>query len=416
MSGPLPLRLPLETIERILFYAFDAHLPLATPFTCLAPLTPAASTAHLLLVSKGITAIALPLYWKSVTILKSTDWVALWGVETGLFTGERGRDRASWVKEIRLNVHLEAAIPFDLNLLEEAFHDDNFCDYDRSMGPTASDLLAKLETVPLPALRHMCFFRAEVDQEDDDGKGSEDGKSDEATSLWGSVSDRSSSRSPSRAVKEFGANLKRRFTGSADAWEDAAESLWDNSADDRWEAYLENSWCDTDDSENEEDDEDERGDPGRDAWWKKDADEFVSAQAGRETDLALMRLRVMRRLFGRNKGKHDASVIAIEARVLLDQYALWVMYHVGLTSPWGEQTQMCERIAVYVGASGLDWGRELPVEWFDERLAYDFVGLEQEEGEREKLMRMFEKRRYKKEVIGRWRWVEEDGTTTPLVG
>ena len=46
-----PLRLPLEVIERIWFFALRGDEPLATPFTCVDPLSPPVGTSHLLLVS-----------------------------------------------------------------------------------------------------------------------------------------------------------------------------------------------------------------------------------------------------------------------------------------------------------------------------------------------------------------------------
>ena len=52
-------------------------------------MSPPPDTVHLLLVSKGFSALALPLYWRSVTILKSDEWVKLWGPGKGLFVGGR---------------------------------------------------------------------------------------------------------------------------------------------------------------------------------------------------------------------------------------------------------------------------------------------------------------------------------------
>lgn len=149
-----PLRVPLEVLERILFFALGGDESLATPFTCVEPITPPVGTSHLLLVSKGITALCLPHYWRSVTILRADDWVKLWDPEDGLFAGERGEERASWVTEIRVNVLPRAAIPLADSIMEVPYDDDG----DGHLLP--DDPLVSLEPVPFSRLKHLCFFRS----------------------------------------------------------------------------------------------------------------------------------------------------------------------------------------------------------------------------------------------------------------
>lgn len=156
-----PLQLPLETIERILFFAFRSDLPLSTPSP--KRVTPPRKTSHLLLVAKGITALCLPLYWRSVTILRADDWVKLWHPEMGLFAGERGHQRASWVTEIRVNTAARAQMPVDLPLVQETY----------GRGEPPHRVLVKLAAVPLPLFRNVCFFTAGKDAEYDGDVGYE---------------------------------------------------------------------------------------------------------------------------------------------------------------------------------------------------------------------------------------------------
>ena len=152
-----PLRLPLEVIECILFFALGGDEPLATPLTSDDPLSPPVGTSHLLLISRGITALALPLYWRSVTILRADDWVKLWDPETGLFAGKAGQARASWVKEVRLNVRRRAAFPIEpTHISSEPFlkNGDGYV--------MANDLLVDRVSVPFPRLKHVCFFSSSV--------------------------------------------------------------------------------------------------------------------------------------------------------------------------------------------------------------------------------------------------------------
>lgn len=176
----LPHRLPLEVLERIFFFALDGDAPLATPTTCV-PVTPPVSTSHLLLVSKSITALAEPLYWRSVTILKADDWAALWCEERGLFSGEKGEKRASWVREIRINVNRGAQIPIDIETFE--MHMDNSHGGQDPVPP-----LVDLDWSPLPGVQHLCLFDRALDTESDaseltaEGLDAEDDVWDEAVS------------------------------------------------------------------------------------------------------------------------------------------------------------------------------------------------------------------------------------------
>ena len=134
-----------------MFFALGGDLPLATPHTCEAPITPLVGTSHLLLISKGFTTLALPLYWRSVTVLCSDDWVKLWGAETGLLAGDRGQKRASWVTEIRINTDPLAAMPVNVP----------FVSAEVKKGHLPFKVLHQLAAVPLPSLLHVCFTLAE---------------------------------------------------------------------------------------------------------------------------------------------------------------------------------------------------------------------------------------------------------------
>lgn len=162
---PPPPRLPLSVLERILHFALGGDLPLATPATAADAMTPPLSTSHLLRVSKGVRELALPLYWRSITILRSDDWVKLWHPRTGLLAGERGQVRASSVKEIKVNVACRAALPISLSVIDGAPYEDD--DQRGLRGDTLIDLAA----VALPKLRHVCFFASSRAAKHDTSRG-----------------------------------------------------------------------------------------------------------------------------------------------------------------------------------------------------------------------------------------------------
>lgn len=112
------LRLPLETIERILHYAFGADHPPSTPNEY--ELIPPPSTSHLLLVSKGFRSLCLSLFYRSITITRSHDYFTFFDPNEGVFTNPKdGEERAQLVKELKVNVACQ--IPIDLPCVRISF-------------------------------------------------------------------------------------------------------------------------------------------------------------------------------------------------------------------------------------------------------------------------------------------------------
>jgi hypothetical protein len=96
-----PPTLPVEVLERILDYAFrpTPSSPLqSTPSSLPTPLPHA---LPLLLISRSFRLLALPFFYRSITIVKSQDWSTLFDSDRGLFTdAEEGKKRWGWVKEL----------------------------------------------------------------------------------------------------------------------------------------------------------------------------------------------------------------------------------------------------------------------------------------------------------------------------
>ncbi|KAL7413667.1 hypothetical protein BDY24DRAFT_441452 [Mrakia frigida] len=120
-----PLRVPLEVLERILSFAFT---PLSSPSSS-SPissndlLAPPLQTSHLLLVSKGVRQLALPLYYSIVSIVQGEDWKSFLDPEKGLLVGEENEKRASFVKELWVNVSEEASTPVDVLHLRDSLQE-----------------------------------------------------------------------------------------------------------------------------------------------------------------------------------------------------------------------------------------------------------------------------------------------------
>ena len=162
-----PLHLPLSVIERILSFALGGVVCPAGPATCVTPISPPVGLSHLLLVSKEFSALALPLYWRSVTVLRSDDWVKLWGAKQGLLVGPTGKARAGWVQEIRINLADRAALPLNLAVvLERPYVDDGYDSH--GLHPKA---IVQLKLAQLSGLKYLILFDSAVGWESDEAAG-----------------------------------------------------------------------------------------------------------------------------------------------------------------------------------------------------------------------------------------------------
>lgn len=84
-------------MERIITYTFLRRTP-TTPYSDPFPLN---NTSHLLLISHSFSSLALPIFYRSVTISRPSHYQTFFNPQTGLFVfGEEGRNRWSWVREI----------------------------------------------------------------------------------------------------------------------------------------------------------------------------------------------------------------------------------------------------------------------------------------------------------------------------
>ncbi|KAL7413643.1 hypothetical protein BDY24DRAFT_441428 [Mrakia frigida] len=155
MSSP---SLPSELIDHILSFYFDSHLPLATPTSVEPSSSPLLSSSHLLLVSKLFYSLTLPHLFRSITILTSHDYLVYWHPTRGIFAGKSGREKASFVQELKINGAQTTTIPIDLPVVRS----------NNKRIPKLARVLVELSSAPLPRLKHVCFFdfpnEAEVHQ------------------------------------------------------------------------------------------------------------------------------------------------------------------------------------------------------------------------------------------------------------
>jgi hypothetical protein len=355
---PLPLRVPLELLEHILFLALGGDCPPASPFTCSELRSPASMTS-LLLVSKGITAFALPLYWRSICISQSSDWARLWDPKRGLLAGEAGKRRAGWVEEIRIDIAPHGRIPIDRVRLRTAYQDGyNPSNFTFRQDPFAEEILPNLKAVPFPQLKHICFY-AQAAEADALGDRSRDSPHEEG------------------------------LTGE-EAWELEAKTFWDAGSEDRWQAFLEErEYGQNRDEEADELDEDE--------WQQEDAIRFVEESAARESELLYARRHVLHHLL-----RLDNRTPPI-VRAPADDAALDLLLKLEPGTNY--------RIEVYPVVDEHLY-RTLKTVHLFKHLPYDFVGVPHEL--RPSLRAVFLGKQSHASV-GQWCWVNEDGTKELLV-
>jgi len=138
-------------IDHILSFYFDSNLPLATPTSVDPSSSPLLSSSHLLLlVSKLFYSLTLPHLFKSITILSSNDYIVYWHPTRGIFAGERGREKASWVQELKINSDQTTQLPIYLPLVR---YNNN-----KRNPKLPTRILIDLSPAPLPRLKHICFF------------------------------------------------------------------------------------------------------------------------------------------------------------------------------------------------------------------------------------------------------------------
>ncbi|KAL7413567.1 hypothetical protein BDY24DRAFT_441360 [Mrakia frigida] len=147
-----PLRVPLEVLERILSFAFT---PLASPSSSSSSATssndllaPPLGTSHLLIVSKGIRQLAIPLYYSTISIVHGTEWSTFLHPENGLLVGEDNEEKASFVKELWIDVDGYARVPMDLEPARRSL--------ENNQGPDRIHI--KLERTVLPRLDRLLLF------------------------------------------------------------------------------------------------------------------------------------------------------------------------------------------------------------------------------------------------------------------
>jgi len=151
-----PLRVPLEVFEKILSFAFtplaspssSSSSSSATPITSEDLISPPLGTSHLLLVSKGTRQLALPFYYSIVSIAKGADYSTFLDPKKGLLVGENNEERAFFVKELWINVAVEAQLPLDYDIIGEALQEHK----------SPKRAIVELEQVVLPDLDILHLF------------------------------------------------------------------------------------------------------------------------------------------------------------------------------------------------------------------------------------------------------------------
>lgn len=75
---------------------------------------------------KGLRQLALPLYYRSITIDRSQDWVSLWDPQPRLFAGERAREIAFFVEETKTSTSSVALLTINLPHVLPIYAEQNF--------------------------------------------------------------------------------------------------------------------------------------------------------------------------------------------------------------------------------------------------------------------------------------------------
>lgn len=146
------LRVPVEIIERILYYALGGDQPIPTPDTSFGP--SAQASAHLLRVSKGMTELALPHYWRSLVIVRSNEWSTLFHVRDGLLVGDDNADKRSWVKQLSMSVQEDARVPHDVEACESML-----ASWKDPLPLNHESFVPLSRSIILGSLQHLCYYQ-----------------------------------------------------------------------------------------------------------------------------------------------------------------------------------------------------------------------------------------------------------------
>ncbi|KAL7411302.1 hypothetical protein BDY24DRAFT_135257 [Mrakia frigida] len=153
--------LPDDILSEI-FSHFFGSTSVATPIS---PPTPVKGSTSLLLTSKPFRTLSLPLFWRSITIHKPSDFVSLFDPKIGLLhaKGKVGKERRGWIQT--LSFGREAAVPLSLDRITRESFDTA---YDREGD---HNLFVKLSPVKLPNLQHLSLavvsYIWDLDEEED---------------------------------------------------------------------------------------------------------------------------------------------------------------------------------------------------------------------------------------------------------
>ena len=164
--------LPVEVIEKILGHVFLRARPLtpsSDPFHL-------RGTTHILLVSRAIRQLALPFFYHTIALVRSSDFVTFFGSSDGLFAGPDGLVRWRLVREIAIVHDLTPPVRHSKGMVEsDRLHDVKFapvtyplvsqrlervCLLDRHGHPAVEKVLAEEDAVA--AARRNIWARAWV--------------------------------------------------------------------------------------------------------------------------------------------------------------------------------------------------------------------------------------------------------------